>query len=250
METNQLILFFILALLAEVLGTLGGFGSSLFFVPIASYFFDFQTVLGITASFHVVSNLTHIAYFRKGFSRKLILEMGIPAVVAVIAGAWLSQFANTEILEFLLGIFLIIISLYFLRWPNHKMNANTQTAVLGGGVSGFLAGIVGTGGAIRGLVLASFQLGKEAFIATSAWIDLGIDMSRSVVYYSNGYIHREVLYLIPALLFASIAGTGLGKWLLNYVSDSQFRRLVLLLIFVIGWVTVGRTVLSIFKPNI
>ena len=165
MDIHQLILFLVLALVAEVLGTVGDFGSSLFFVPIASYFFDFQTVLGITASFHVVSNLTHIAYFRKGFDRRLIIEMGIPAVVAVSLGAWLSQFADTRILEIVLGIFLVAISLLFLLRPNLTLTPGTKTAVVGGGISGFLAGIVGTGGAIRGLALASFQLGKEAFIS-------------------------------------------------------------------------------------
>lgn len=41
--------FIILSVLAEILGTVGGFGSSVFFVPMASYFMDFQTVLSITA---------------------------------------------------------------------------------------------------------------------------------------------------------------------------------------------------------
>jgi uncharacterized protein len=36
-------LFFLIALLAEVVGTIGGFGSSVFFVPLAGLFFDFHT---------------------------------------------------------------------------------------------------------------------------------------------------------------------------------------------------------------
>ena len=39
---ENLYLFILLAFFAEVLGTIGGFGSSLFFVPIASYFVDFH----------------------------------------------------------------------------------------------------------------------------------------------------------------------------------------------------------------
>jgi uncharacterized membrane protein YfcA len=61
---ENLYLFILLALLAEIAGTVGGFGSSLFFVPIASYFLDFHSVLGITALFHVSSNLSKIAFFR------------------------------------------------------------------------------------------------------------------------------------------------------------------------------------------
>ena len=63
MEHQALFLF--LALIAEVLGTIGGFGSSLFFIPIASYFLDFQSALGITALFHLSSNLSKLGLFRK-----------------------------------------------------------------------------------------------------------------------------------------------------------------------------------------
>ena len=76
--------FILLALLAEILGTVGGFGSSLFFVPMASYFLDFYSVLGITALFHVSSNIVKIILFRKGYDKKLIISIGVPAVLFVI----------------------------------------------------------------------------------------------------------------------------------------------------------------------
>ena len=110
---ENLYLFIFLALLAEIAGTVGGFGSSLFFVPVASYFLDFPSVLGITALFHVSSNLSKIAFFRKGIDVMLIIYLGIPAVLFVIAGAWLTQFIATRILQMILSVFLIIISLFF-----------------------------------------------------------------------------------------------------------------------------------------
>jgi uncharacterized membrane protein YfcA len=68
-------LFYILAFFAEVLGTISGFGSSILFVPIASLFFDFHLILGITAVFHVFSNISKIALFRKGIDKKLHLNL-------------------------------------------------------------------------------------------------------------------------------------------------------------------------------
>ena len=75
---------------------------------------------------------------------------------------------------------------------------------------------------------------KEKFIATSAIIDLGVDLSRSVVYYNNGYIDKSLLYLIPILLVISIIGTYIGKKILNTISQDQFRNFVLVLILLIG----------------
>jgi uncharacterized membrane protein YfcA len=64
-------LFFLLALLAEIIGTISGFGSSILFVPIASLFLDFKVVLGITAVFHVFSNLAKIYFFHEGIDKKI-----------------------------------------------------------------------------------------------------------------------------------------------------------------------------------
>lgn len=86
-------IFLILALLAEIIGTIGGFGSSVFFVPIGNFYFDFHSVLGLTALFHLSSNLSKIAQFRKGIDRNLILFIGIPSVLFVLLGA---SYRNTS----------------------------------------------------------------------------------------------------------------------------------------------------------
>ena len=231
---ENLPLFILLALLAEILGTIGGFGSSLFFIPIASYFLDFHSVLGVTALFHVSSNLAKIGIFKGGFDKKIALSLGIPAIVFVIIGALLSKYVETKFLEITLSIFLILISLFFLFKKEFQVKP-TFANTLGGGIfSGFVAGLIGTGGAIRGIVLASYNLKMEVFIVTSAMIDLCIDASRSVVYFYNGYMHKDDFYLIPILLVISILGTFIGKKILLLVSEKQFKSFVLILVFVTG----------------
>ena len=237
-------MFILLALLAEILGTVGGFGSSLFFVPIASYFLDFHSVLGITALFHVSSNLSKIAFFRKGFDKKLIVSIGIPAVSFVIVGAFLNKFIETKILEFSLAIFLIIVSLILLIFKNLELKPTLSNSIGGGIFSGLIAGLLGTGGAIRGMVLTAYNLKMEVFIATSAIIDLGIDSSRSVVYYLNGYVHKDDLYLIPILLIVSVVGTFTGIKILTRVSEKQFKSIVLILVLLTGIVTLSKIIIN------
>ena len=241
---ENLLLFILLALLAEILGTVGGFGSSLFFVPIASYFLDFHSVLGITALFHVSSNLSKIAFFRKGFDKKLIVSIGIPAVSFVIVGAFLNKFIETKILEFSLAIFLIIVSLILLIFKNLELKPTLSNSIGGGIFSGLIAGLLGTGGAIRGMVLTAYNLKMEVFIATSAIIDLGIDSSRSVVYYLNGYVHKDDLYLIPILLIVRVVGTFTGKKILTRVSEKQFKSIVLILVLLTGIVTLSKIIIN------
>ncbi|MAO10541.1 MAG: hypothetical protein CMC07_06580 [Flavobacteriaceae bacterium] len=234
MLSRYLPIFIILSLIAEILGTVGGFGSSVFFVPIANFFLDFQSVLGITALYHVSSNITKIAFFRKGLDKKVIVQLGIPAVIFVIIGGYLSQFLDPIILTYLLGFFLVALSLLFLIFKKLVVKATAKNAFIGGTLSGLSAGILGTGGAIRGITLSAFKMNKDKFIATSAVIDLGVDFSRTIVYYFNGYMRKDLLYLIPILIVIGILGTWIGKLILNKISQEQFRFIVLFLILGIG----------------
>ena len=238
MITRYLPIFIILSILAEILGTIGGFGSSVFFVPIANMFFDFQSVLGITALYHLSSNVTKIAFFKKGLDKRIVLYLGVPAIIFVSIGAFFSKYLDPKILTYILGVFLIILSLLFLIFKQLKILPKTRNAIIGGSLSGLSAGVLGTGGAIRGITLAAFKMDKNKFIATSAVIDLGIDFSRSIVYYFNGYMRKEHLYLVPILLVVSVVGTWIGKLILNKMSQEQFRNLVLILILLIGIISV------------
>jgi len=238
-----IIYFVLLALLAEIIGTIGGFGSSLLFVPIASYFFDFHSVLGITALYHLSSNISKIYFFRKGYDKKLILYIGIPAVVFVAIGAYLSKYLNADILEILLAIFLILISLLFILKENITLKPTHSNSIIGGTFSGLLAGLLGTGGAIRGLTLAAYNLKPEIFIATSAIIDLGIDLSSSIIYGVYGYMHKDDMYLISILFIVSIIGTYIGKKIVLKIPEKKFKKIVLFLILTTGISTLLKVIL-------
>lgn len=237
---NFLIYFILLALFAEIIGTVGGFGSSMLFVPIAGYFLDFHSVLGVTALYHLSSNISKIYFFREGFDKKLIINMGLASVIFVIIGALLSKYFPSKTLEILLAIFLISLSLVLLIFKSIKVKPTQSNSIVGGILSGFVAGLLGTGGAIRGITMAAFNLKTTVFIATSAVIDLAIDLSRSVVYTYNGFVHKDDLYLIPILLVVSIIGTFIGKKILEKLSEEQFKSTVLVLILLTGCITLGK----------
>lgn len=236
--------FLLLALLAEIIGTIGGFGSSVFFVPIGNFYFDFHSVLGLTAVFHLSSNLSKIVLFRKGLNKKLLLYIGLPAVAFVTIGGLLSKYLATYWLELLLGLFLVSVSLVFLIKKDLIISPNKKNATLGGVFSGFSAGLLGTGGAIRGLTMAAFNLEKSVFIATSAAIDMMIDLTRTVVYYKNGFIHQHDLIYVPFLFGIGLLGSYLGKRILVFIPQVKFRMISLVLILLIGLISIVKQLLT------
>lgn len=230
----QALLFFLFALICEILGTLAGFGSSVIFVPLANFFYTASLVLSLTSILHVFSNTSKVWLFWKHIDRRLFLLYGIPSLIFTIAGAYLTRLYSFEYIEWALAIFLIIFSLAFLLFPYLHLRASNTNAVVSGGIAGFLAGFMGTGGAIRGMSLVAFNLGKHAFVGTSAAIDFGVDFSRMLIYFSNGFFDLKYLYYIPLLFIASFLGSYLGKKLLNRISQESFKKLVLVLLLCIG----------------
>lgn len=234
MNNGFFLLFLILSLIAEIVGTVGGFGSSVFFVPIANMFVDFKSVLGITAVFHIASNTSKLLLFRKGFNKYLLIYIGIPAVIMVIFGGVMSKYIREEILQGAFAVFMIVLSLFFLVFKNVVVMPNKTNAIVGGSTSGFLAGVLGSGGAIRGLTMVAFNIEKEQFVATSAAIDFAVDLSRAVVYFINGYMHTEHTHYMVSLVVIGFTGTWLGKKVLKNISQEKFKTIVLLLILAIG----------------
>lgn len=220
-------LFLFLALLAEIIGTISGFGSSILFVPIASIFLDFKLVLGITAVFHVFSNLAKIYFFHEGIDKKIVIKLGIPAVIFVTIGALLTNYIPQKSIELGMNVLILIIAIYLISGHSKSLKETNCNLYLGGTISGFLAGLIGTGGAIRGIILTAFNLEKNVFIATSAIIDLGVDSSRAAVYISNGYFSKDHLILIPFLIVISIVGSYLGKLILKRIPEKAFHYVVL-----------------------
>jgi uncharacterized membrane protein YfcA len=240
-------LFLFLALLAEVVGTIGGFGSSVFFVPFANFFFDFHAVLGITAIFHLASNTSKIALFRHGIDKQLLINIGVPSVFFVIVGGLLSKYVSTTWLELFLAIFLIALALLFLIKKELIIPPKRLPNIVGGSLSGFAAGLLGTGGAIRGLTMAAFNLEKSVFIATSAAIDMAIDLSRTAVYVWNGYVLKEHLIYLPFLVGIGFGGTYIGKYFLEFIPQTLFKTISLVLILLIGLVTLGKVGVELYR---
>lgn len=130
-------------------------------------FVDFKTALLLAAIFHLFGNLGRINFFRHGLDRKIRITFGIPSILLSFLGPSLVDMLSQGIFKVVLGIFLIVFSTLFLFRPALKFPTNIWTVITGGGISGFVTGLVGTGAALRITFLTGFNLEKTKYIATA-----------------------------------------------------------------------------------
>ncbi len=227
-------LFFAAAFISEIIGTMAGFGSSTVFLPLALFFVDFKTALVLTAFLHIFGNLGRITFFRRGINWRLIAVFGVPSVIFTVLGAMLVAAVPQDILKAALGLFLVLFSSVSLLKPNLSFRASTKSAAIGGSVSGFLAGLIGTGGALRGAFLTAFNLEKSVYIATAAAIALAVDVTRIPIYLSGGFLESRYYFYVPILFAVAIAGSYAGRIIVNKIPQKIFRTLVLVALILIG----------------
>lgn len=222
------ILFLVIGFVSEVVGTMAGFGSSTIYLPLASYFVDFRTALVLVAIFHLFGNIGRIAFFRHGLDRRVLLVFGLPSFALSLIGATLVGDLSQTFLKLLLGIFLISLSVTFLVKPKLAFPASTRSLVLGGGVSGFIVGLIGTGGALRATFLTGLKIEKEKYIATAAVIALGTDATRIPSYLAGGFLTEQYYYLVPILFAIALGGSYVGRKIVGRIDQAKFRKMVLI----------------------
>ena len=234
MQEVEIILFFISALIAEIIGTMAGFGSSTIFLPLALLFVDFKTAIVLVAIFHLFGNLSRIIFFRQGFDKRIILQFGVPSVLLSLIGAFLIGVLPQSALKLILGIFLVVTSVSFLAKPGLKFPANTRTFIAGGSATGFITALVGTGGALRATLLQGFNIEKVKYIATAATIALATDATRIPVYISQGFLTEQYYLYLPMLLGIALAGSFIGRKIVRRIDQEKFRKMVLVAIILVS----------------
>ncbi len=223
----EVVLIALLTIIAAGVGTLTGFGTSTIMVPVLLLWYPLPETLLVVGVIHWFGNIWKITLFRMGFDLKLAALFGVPGVLLTWVGAQLVFGIEQEVLVRLLGVFLLAYTLFIFAYPRFKLPTTSLSAMLGGSLSGFFAGLFGVGGAIRGAFLAGFNLPKATYIATAGAIGLIIDSGRLMTYVSQGaYMQALPIWSLTLFIPASLLGAGIAKKIVDRIPQREFRLVV------------------------
>lgn len=231
----EIVYISLLTLVAATIGTITGFGTSTVMIPVLVIFLPPVEVIFLVAVIHWFGDIWKVALFRKGIDFRLIFLFGIAGLVTSYLGASISLGANETILLRLLGLFLAGYSIFLIFKSKFKVSATSGTALAGGALSGFFAGIFGIGGAIRGMFLSAFNLPKAVYIATAGAIGLAVDATRIITYFLGGTtLAKELLWGLPVFIAVSFLGATIAKKIVEILPQENFRKIIAVFLFAIG----------------
>jgi uncharacterized membrane protein YfcA len=230
----SIVLFFIIAFIAAGVASIAGFGTATMLIPFASLVIDLKQAIVLVAFFHGFSNVFKLLQLRQAVAWRLFLLYGVPTVITSFLGAMLLERSSTDVIAVAFAAFIILFSLYSFLNPSWSLPEKDYILVSGGLLSGFTAGLIGVGGAIRGMFLISTRIRKEVYIATSAAIAVITDVTRVSVYIYNGSLEAGYYWYILPLIVIAFVGTWLGVRLLKRIPQMYVKRAVLAMLVAVG----------------
>jgi uncharacterized membrane protein YfcA len=212
-----------------------GSGTSTITVPVLLFFYPLPQTLLFVGIVHWFGNVWKLILFRKGFQWRLILSFGIPGIAATFLGASLVFNIPGTVLSRILGTFLICYVIYLFLRGSFRIKPSLFAGACGGTLSGFLAGVFGIGGAVRGLFLTAFDLPKEVYIATAGAIALIIDTTRLTTYLLKGArLEQLLLWGLTLFIPASFLGAKIAKSVVNRIPQEHFRKVIAAFLLLVG----------------
>jgi uncharacterized membrane protein YfcA len=225
----------LLTFVAAGIGTLTGFGTSTIMVPVLLVVYGLPQTLLLVGIIHWFGDIWKIILFKRGFRWKLVLSFGGAGIIATFLGARILFAAPEELLSRILGGFLAAYVIFLFLKPGFKVPKSTVTALGGGALSGFCAGIFGIGGAVRSAFLSAFDLDKSVYIATAGAIALAIDTTRIGTYLSGGVrLRSDILWGLLLFIPASFLGAFGAKRIVEKIPQARFRTVIAVFLLLVG----------------
>lgn len=235
MDPARWLLFLACAGFAEVIGTMAGFGAATVLTPLAMLFMDAKAAIAVVAAFHLFGNLSRLLFFGRHVRWSTWAQFGLTGILCSFLGARVAARLPAAALELLFGGFLLLYVAGDVLLPGRlRLPATPATLVGGGAVSGLVAGLLGTGGAVRSACLLAFGLPQTVYLGTSAALAIAVDATRLPVYLVEGLIPSAMAPVVASLVPVALAGAWVGQRLVRRMSAAGFHRFVLAMLGLMG----------------
>lgn len=216
---------FVAAYIAAAISGAAGFGGALLLLPLL------VATLGVT---HAVPLLT-IAQFIGNVSRAglgfsqihwkpvgLFLAGAIP--MSVLGALSFVELPKDLVTRSIGAVILLFVTLKYFGIV--RFRGSPALLVMGGGLVGFLSGLVGSAGPLGAAVFLSLGLPPIAYVASEASTALVMHGVKMVIYQQYISLDRNFWVLAGLMGLAMVLGTWSAKSLIERMSRKTFQRFV------------------------
>lgn len=229
----EALLLFLAAFAAAALSGAAGFGGALLLLPLLVGTVGVTHAVPLLTIAQLIGNLSRAGF---GFAQirwkpvGLFLLGAVPLSMLGALGfvacpkAWITRAIGAALLLFVgLKYFGVL-----------KFRYHPVLLVAGGGVTGFLSGLVGSAGPLGAAVFLSLGLPPLAYLASEATTALAMHSVKTLIYQQHIALDRDFWLLAALMGLAMVLGTWSARRVVARMPQAAFQRLVTGLLSVIA----------------
>lgn len=164
-------------------------------------------------------------------------------LIGVLAGWWAFDFFQpvdrARALKVLIGVILLAMTVLRLFARSvFRFDGSVEIPNFLGPIFGIIGGmatmLANAAGPIAQVYLLAMKLPKYAFIGTSAWLFLIVNLCKVPLMCELGILNREVFYVSVWLFFPAVLGALIAPRIVRYIRQDWFERMIWFFIVIAG----------------
>jgi uncharacterized protein len=225
-----------------------GLGFPLIATPTVALLLDIRTAITILILPNLFMDSAQV--MRGGFPYDVFRRFAnliAPTIIGVFLGTMVLVKLPLWVLNFCLGVMvLVFVSANMLKLSfSVSDRAEKILSPLFGFLSGFLNGMTNAAGPTLAIYLYSLKLEKRAFVKSIATVFVLTKISQLVAISTWNLFNWETISLSIQVLLFTLAGFYAGIKAQDRVNQQTFNRGLLVLLFLIGLILIGRALTQI-----
>jgi uncharacterized membrane protein YfcA len=200
---------------ASFVGGLSGFGTGLIIALFITPIVGPKAVIPVLSVFMVFTNGSRVWFFRKGLDWRPVALIALPAIPASVLGAMLQVRIESQAMQILLGLILVL-AVPVRRWlEGRKVAPGNAALIVFGAAFGFSSSLIlGTGMLIIPMLLGTGLTGG-ALLATDAAIALIVNLARAIAFGRLDALTTPLVALAVAMGVMTIPGTWAARYIVQ-----------------------------------
>lgn len=206
-------------------------GISVIIVALLVFVFDAKASTGILLPMLIVGDVFAVIYYNRHAKWKYLIKLLPPMALGVIIGTWAGDQVPEEIFRKSMAIIILISVIMMFWWDKRKSKSvpdNLGFAGAMGLTAGFTTMVGNLAGSFANLYFLAMQMPKNAFIGTTAWLFLIINLFKVPFHiWSWGTIDEQSILVSLGTVPFIFIGLFMGIRILKKVNDKLFRNFIL-----------------------
>lgn len=227
-DVSLVLMLFGFASVAAFIQRVSGFGFGICIMTVLPFIIPSYGEATTLSGTLAMTQSMFVAYKMREFIvwRRVLPMLAIFLVVSYICIGFISK-TDTDVLVKVLGVTLILLSIYFLFFSNRiHIKQSIPMQLFMGSISGVLGGFFGMQGPPAVLYYVESEPTKNHYAAQTQVYFVCGNLFMTLVRAHNGFLTMDVCKSWVIAIFGVIVGTAIGTYIFNKISADILKKII------------------------